>query len=326
MDITVGTFILNNLFSRFNFEGAVEALAQPGGGVGAMTVRYEFSDPEHFRVRTFRGKLVKAKEEGDTEEIARRIREMNVDVLAVQEVEHIDILRQFNDEHLDGMYRYEVLIEGNDPRFIDVGVLSKLPVGAITSHQTAEHEESPGIRIFGRDLLEAEILHPTRNERLFTLYNTHLKSHFIPHDQDPVLGAQRADERRRRQAETISRIVAARQRTNGRFLIVGDMNDPEDAATLAAIRTVEGQPLTNALSDPVETRPAKSETSGPDPRSPAWTYRHKETGEPAQHLLYDQIWASGALSSRIGSAFVDRRSKHGGDGSDHDPAWISLSF
>jgi hypothetical protein len=113
-------------------------------------------------VRTHRGDLVKAKDPQETADIARRILTMNVDVLAVQEVENIHILRELNAEHLGNLYRYEVLLEGNDPRFIDVGLLSKLPVGAVTSHQTAEHEETPGVRIFGRDLLEAEILHPTR--------------------------------------------------------------------------------------------------------------------------------------------------------------------
>ncbi len=326
MDITVGTFNLNNLFSRFNFKSAIDVLAEADGSAEAVTVRYEFSDPQHFQVRTFLGKLVRAKDPEETTEIARRIREINVDVLAVQEVENINILRNFNEEHLGGMYRHAVLIEGNDARFIDVGLLSKFPVGAITSHQTAEHEEAPGARIFGRDLLAADILHPRRDERLFTLYNTHLKSHFVPYDQDQAKGARLANERRRRQAETISRIVAERERTNGRFVLVGDMNDPVDAQTLAAIRTIEGQPLTDALVSPTETRPAKRETSGPDPQTAAWTYRHKESGEPAQHHLYDQIWLSAAMASRLGDAFIERRTKHGGDGSDHDPAWVSLSF
>lgn len=62
---------------------------------------------------------------------------MDVDVLAVQEVEHIGILKQFNRENLKSHYRYQNLIEGNDPKFIDVGILFKLPIGAVTSFQTA---------------------------------------------------------------------------------------------------------------------------------------------------------------------------------------------
>lgn len=129
MTIKVGTFNLNNLFSRFNFSGAIEAIAS-GGSTGAMTIRYEFTDLDNIRVRTFLGKLVKAKDPDDTEEIAERILNMDLDVLAVQEVENIEILKEFNKEQLGGLYPHKVLIEGNDNRFIDVGLLSKLPLGA----------------------------------------------------------------------------------------------------------------------------------------------------------------------------------------------------
>ena len=45
---------------------------------------------------------------------------MDVDVLAVQEVEDIDTLKAFNRDNLSKMYRYVTLIEGNDGRLIDV--------------------------------------------------------------------------------------------------------------------------------------------------------------------------------------------------------------
>jgi hypothetical protein len=51
------------------------------------------------QVRTFMGALVRRKGPGETAEIVRRIREMDVDVLAVQEVEHIENLREFNRLH-----------------------------------------------------------------------------------------------------------------------------------------------------------------------------------------------------------------------------------
>ena len=124
---------------------------------------------------------------------------MGADVLAVQEVEHIGILNEFNSKHLNNAYRYRVLIEGNDPRFIDVGILSKLPIGAVTSYQTAVHPERPEQTIFGRDLLEVEILNEDRTKKLFTLYNNHLKSHCGDED-DGGQGKISNDERRRRQA------------------------------------------------------------------------------------------------------------------------------
>jgi len=321
MNVRVGTFNLNNLFSRFNFQGDINTI--PDGETGGITLTFA---QDQFEVRTFMGHLVKAKDQDDTVTIADRIKLMNADVLAVQEVEHIQILKQFNHEHLDDLYPYIALIEGNDPRLIDVGILSKLPIGPIVSHQTAVHPEDPEKRVFGRDLLQVEILDHNR-DKLFTLYNTHLKSHFVPFGEDPVQGAINANNRRRRQAETISRIITKMERPNSSFVLVGDMNDPPDSEFLEAMLTVDNQPLTNALADPEETRPAKAETAGqgPGPQTKAWTHRFNPPGpELPQYELFDQIWVSKTLSDKFSNPMIDRRTKHGGDGSDHDPAWMDL--
>lgn len=326
MLITVGTFNLNNLFSRFNFEGAIAALKHGDGVAEGLTISYEFTDPSSYRVRKFYGSLVKAKDPVDTQRIANRINSLDVDVLAVQEVEDIDILRQFNRDSLGTRYRFQVLIEGNDPRFIDVGILSKLPIGAVTSHQTAVHDADPTRPIFGRDLLEVEIWNENRTRKLFTIYNNHLKSHYVPPDQDQVQGAAAANSRRQRQAEKIAEIVEAQMRPDSRYIIAGDMNDPPASQWLQPMTTSPGLALTNALTNPQETRPAKHEKLGPGPQTTAWTYRHKESKQPPEHLLYDHIWLSPALSGRQTGAVIDRRIRHGGDGSDHDLAWIELDL
>jgi endonuclease/exonuclease/phosphatase family metal-dependent hydrolase len=322
MKVSVGTFNLNNLFSRFNFAGAIDEL-QAGKPVGGLTIRYEFTDPKNYRIRTFLGRLVKAKDAEDTDTIARRILSMNVDALAVQEVENIETLKDFNRTNLKGLYPYQVLIEGNDPRFIDIGLLSKLPVGAVTSFQTAVHPQNPGERVFSRDLVGAEIMNPSRSKVLFTLFNNHLKSHFGDDDHHGQ-GAVANDNRRRQQADKVSEIVAQRMRPDSRFIILGDMNDPPDAAPLQPLLTVEGQPVCNALANPRETRPPKPEPDGHDPQNPSWTYRIKKTGQPPEHKLFDQIWLSPALEPSFRASWIDRRTKHGGDGSDHDPAWVEL--
>ena len=45
-----------------------------------------------------------------------------------------------------------------------------------------------------------------------------------------------------------------------------------------------------------------------------------------EYTLIDQIWLSPRLASRQMGAFIDRRRLHGGDGRDHDPAWVELEF
>ena len=133
MKVKIGTFNLNNLFSRFNFTGEVTAtptVDQDGG----ITVGFANGV---YQVRTFMGRLVQPKDEDDTVAVAHRIRDvMDADVLAVQEVEHIGILKRFNRDYLDGLYPYAVLVEGNDQRLIDVGILSRLPIGCISSHHS----------------------------------------------------------------------------------------------------------------------------------------------------------------------------------------------
>lgn len=321
MTVTVGTFNLNNLFSRFNFGAALQEA--PSVSSGGIELTFAAGD---VRVRSFMGRLVKEKDPDDTKKIAERILSMNVDVLAIQEVEHVEILKQFNSEHLGGLYAHAALVEGNDPRLIDVGVLSKLPVGAITSHQTAAHPDAPNERVFGRDLLQVEILNQG-GDRLFTLYNTHMKSHFVPHTEDPILGAERANERRKRQAETTARIIARMERSDGRFILLGDMNDPPDSPFLTPMLIVDGNPMTDGLQEAVETRPPKPPGQGPGPQTPQWTHRFNPPGAaPPRYELFDQIWLSENLAPRLAGAKIDRRSNHGGDGSDHDPAWVELDL
>jgi endonuclease/exonuclease/phosphatase family metal-dependent hydrolase len=321
MKVTVGTFNLNNLFSRFNFQAEVAAIAEPDV---AGEFSYVFGPGDTIRLRTYRGRLVGPKDAADTGLVAERIRRINLDVLAVQEAEDVDTLRRFNREHLGNMYPHVVLIEGNDPRLIDVGLLSKLPLGGVTSWQRAVHPGASGELVFGRDLNEVEILNAGRSAKLFTLYNTHLKSNYVDFREDPVAGRAAANARRARQAETMARVIKARTRPDSRFVVVGDMNDAPEAAPLQALVADPELRLVNALVNPQETRPPKEDD--PMPPSAAWTHRYKEAGQPARYELYDQVWLSPALAPRQSAAWIDRRSKHSGDGSDHDPAWVELEL
>lgn len=210
---------------------------------------------------------------------------------------------------------------------IDVGVLSKYPLGAITSFQTSSHPDDPDRRVFSRDLLRVEILNPSRSKKLFSLYNTHLKSHFVPFYEDQEVGAAEANARRQRQAETISAIISKMERPNSAFILTGDMNDPPDSLYLQPMLKADGVDLYNALQNPTETRPPKAETSGPGPQTTAWTYRRNPPGPPPpEYKLLDQIWLSDSLKDNLVSSHIDRRTKHGGDGSDHDPAWVVLDI
>ena len=79
--ISIGIFNLNNLFSRFNFQGELGE-----DNDVKSSVSYSFT-PGSYRYRTYRGTLVKGKDPKQTQIVAARIKEMNVDILALQEVE-----------------------------------------------------------------------------------------------------------------------------------------------------------------------------------------------------------------------------------------------
>jgi endonuclease/exonuclease/phosphatase family metal-dependent hydrolase len=323
MKVTIGTFNLNNLFSRYNFKGEIEAIKDEKTAVEAEYV-YQFGSTDRFKIRKYRGKLVQRKDADDTRKVADRIKEMDLNVLAVQEVEDIDTLREFNRDYLNGRYPFLSLIEGNDPRLIDIAILSNLPIGAVTSWQHAVHPDEPAIPIFGRDLLEVQIMNASRRHVLFTLFNNHLKSNFVDYRDDPVEGARKNNRRRQRQAEIVAEIVLKRTRPSSRFAILGDMNDATDSSYLAPLTGSTGLDLTNALIDPKETRPTK-ESKYPPP-GPAWTHRYKPKGGDMQYELYDQIWLSPSLAKRQTGAWIHRRKNLTGDGSDHDPAWVELSL
>lgn len=314
----VGTFNLNNLFDRWNFAGAVEVLES---GTATVPATYTFDDENRRRLQLdARGKLLVAKPQADTLRVAERILDPDVDVWVVQEVENADTLRQFNRDQLGNSYPHVMVIDGNDSaRFIDIGVLSRRPLGGVTSWQRAFHPDEPTRPVFSRDLVEVEIL-DARGRKVLTIFGTHLKSKFVDFTaRDPEAERAAADRLRRLQAETIARIIAARMSTRQRYLLCGDMNDTIDSPQLAAY---QGAGLVDALASPTEVGTVKTKVELP--ANPAWTSTFKASGKPRAFDLIDQIWLSPALAPKLNGAFIGRRRKLARDGTDHDPAWITL--
>jgi endonuclease/exonuclease/phosphatase family metal-dependent hydrolase len=320
MLISVGTFNLNNLFSRFNFEAEISSLDELKNGI-TFDTHSAGKEGAVYNVRNYQGKLVTKKDPKATEIIAERIKRMDIDVLAVQEVEDKDTLKEFNTTHLQNKYSFVGVIDGNDPRLIDVGILSKFPIGGLTSWQYTVHPDIPQQPVFSRDVLEIEILSPKRDKKLFTLYNNHLKSHFIDFREDPKQAEKKNNACRKRQAESLAQIIQQQTNPNSNYIITGDMNDPVNSPYLFPFTKNPELGLINALTNPQETHPFKEKAG-----TTAWTHRFKPSGKPAQYELYDQIWLSKSLATKEQAAFVDRRIQAGGDGSDHDPVWVILKL
>jgi len=323
MHIKVGTFNLNNLFSRYNFNLQAEVPGLKPGNVSITQIKTVVAEAENKEIE-YKGIGLHHKDPAERNMLADRIKAMDLDILCVQEVEDIETLRYFASTELASLYPNLMLVEGNDPRLIDVAVMSKLPIGPCTTWQTATSPQAPGERVFSRDLLQATILAKENGPALLTLFVNHLKSKFVPYYENQVTGQKQASERRQLQAETIAQILPLVTKPSDPYIVLGDMNDDITSPLLAPFTKSPALKLVNGLAHAKETNPP------PDSSSPAkntlWTHRYKPSGKPAQYELLDQIWLSQGLAAKQTGAFIGRR-QHSitGDGSDHDPAWVELT-
>jgi endonuclease/exonuclease/phosphatase family metal-dependent hydrolase len=181
----------------------------------------------------------------------RVIRDVDADVLAVIEAENRVVLKRFTEFVLDKLkdevsrdvrpYTSIMLIDGNDDRGIDVGLMAKegFDVGLIRSHihdlksdvtgREVAPDELPATisdenPIFSRDCPEYQIITPG-GEKIWVLPN-HFKSKF---------GGNSIRSRNKRKAQAIfTRIYYERLRAAGEenVIVLGDLNDTADSDAL----------------------------------------------------------------------------------------------
>lgn len=159
---------------------------------------------------------------------ARVINEVNADVLAVVEAESRPVLSQFNEKLLTALggqyYRHVMLIDGNDDRGIDVGLLTRkdFPIGTMRSH--VDDCDAHGKEIFSRDCPEYQVALPS-GKHLWVLPN-HFKSKGYGNQADN-------DARRKAQAERVVAIYKALIAKGEKYIaVVGDLNDSPDSEPL----------------------------------------------------------------------------------------------
>jgi endonuclease/exonuclease/phosphatase family metal-dependent hydrolase len=162
---------------------------------------------------------------------ARVMLDLEADVLGVVEAENRPALAAFNLEILRALggtpYRSVMLIDGNDERGIDVGLMARegYAIGALRSH--VDDLAPNGFPIFSRDCPEFEVTTPS-GERLLVLVN-HFKSKGFGSQQS-------SDARRRAQAERVAEIYADRlAEGQTRIAVIGDLNDTPGRETLAPL-------------------------------------------------------------------------------------------
>ena len=187
-----------------------------------------------------------AKPRAQLEKLAASIRALDADVLALEEVENRGYLERFVTAMLGDMgYENVVLFEGNDRRGIDCAVLSRLPVGPVTSHRHLrfnENAEDPaGPMFFRRDLLQVQIQPPKC--AAFYVFVTHLKS-----KRD---GGGSADSYRLGEARQARRIFDGllSKDKDAMFVVCGDFNDTFESKAVKALRGEGAMALRDFMAD-----------------------------------------------------------------------------
>jgi endonuclease/exonuclease/phosphatase family metal-dependent hydrolase len=157
---------------------------------------------------------------------ARVIKSLKADIACIVEAEDRIALKAFDTDLLSSKYPYEMLLDGNDARGIDVGIYSRYPLGMIRTHMFDKSGSTP---TFSRDCPEYEIRLPT-GRGLFLLCN-HLKSK--GYDSSGT-----ANSRRKKQAQAVAAILGAYDLASDWVVVAGDMNDTPESGPLAPLLTV----------------------------------------------------------------------------------------
>lgn len=203
--IRVATFNVENLFARWKFDKGIDP---DDANERGWIVEEAFFDELGKDDKTLTG---------------RAIKEIDADVIGFQEVENVDTLKKFRTRFLGGISAYEYVagVDGNDPRLIDVAVLSKLPITRIRSHQQLRNKA--GVEVFSRDCLEVDV---DVDGTPVTLFVNHFKSMIETREETRP--------KRELQAEEVKEIIEKRFGPNPgseKFVVLGDLNDyPEEDA------------------------------------------------------------------------------------------------
>lgn len=161
--------------------------------------------------------------------VGKVLNQIDADVLVLVEVENKAVLDDLNKTELGGKYTASSLIDGNDYRGVDIGVLSKYPIDSVVSHKDEgfplNGTQGPNY-YYSRDCPE---IHIAFNGRKMVFLGTHLKA---KSNDDPIKRLAEA-QHTRAIADSL-----AKQDPSRAIVILGDFNDtPDSPPYLATVGT-----------------------------------------------------------------------------------------
>src|SRR5215212_3195274 len=246
---------------------------------------------------------------------AKVIQDVNADVLAVIEAEDRIALSRFNEqllEPIDAPYGGIMLIDGNDERGIDVGLLTK-PEYTLESIVSHVDDMENGHRIFSRDCPEFTV-RVGETTRVLLLVN-HLKSKGFGSKAE-------SDARRKAQAKRVREIYNLR-RSQGidMIAVVGDFNDTPDSDPLRPLLS-EGSDLRDISAHPQFQSDGRPGTFGNGTKSNKIDYILLS---PAlfERVMTGGVWRKGVWGGVNGTLFphYDEMEQAVDAASDHAAIW-----
>lgn len=203
MTTRLATFNAENLFARYKFKKNFDPTGENGFTINDLA--FDIYDETAKQIT------------------AQAIKEVNADIMALQEIESLPVLDAFNSRYLaQSRYRHRILIDSFDPRSIDVAILSRYPIVSVRSHRH-ERNAANTAWLFSRDCLEVSI---DISGRQLVLYVNHFKS--------MVEGRDQTREKRKEQVDRVAAIVDEKWGAmdyQGNFVVLGDFNDYKEGNT-----------------------------------------------------------------------------------------------
>ena len=230
------------------------------------------------------------------------LKDLKADIQGVVEAENRVNLERFSSQTLQFVggipYRHVMVIDGNDDRGIDVGLMTRNGFEILSLRSHVDDADSKG-KIFSRDCLEATIRLPT-GEEIVVLLN-HLKSKGYGTQKDN-------DDKRLRQARRVAKIyqeVFASGQPN--VAVIGDFNDSPSRAPLKPL--LQQTDLQDISANPKFTGDAFPGTF--------------KNGNAADKI--DYILLSPALRARVVGGGVFRKGVWGGTHGDRWPIYPTIT-
>ena len=209
---------------------------------------------------------------------ARVVKAIDADILCIVEVDDRIALKRFNEfllkkENVE--YPHAMVIDGNDERGIDVGILSRFPVASIKTHVDDEYQSTNGqtYKIFSRGCAEYAI--DIGDGKTVHYLCNHLKS--------KGYGSPASNNaKRKRQANRLVEMLKFYDLTKDLVVVAGDFNDTPKSLPLKNLMAVPN--LVDVLSNV----------------APNWTYH--TGGEQIDYLLVSQ-----PIADNLKAVGIERR-------------------